>query len=79
MAACEQQLLASAKVAQSVGKNFLSRPEGVKRDVAKLIETMADLMLIDADIAIHLMGDRVRGEVAYNHSLNVAVLSMIFA
>jgi len=40
---------------------------------------MADLMLIDADIAIHLMGDRVRGEVAYNHSLNVAVLSMIFA
>ncbi|MFM2450709.1 MAG: hypothetical protein RIS44_3159 [Pseudomonadota bacterium] len=79
MAACEQQLLASAKVAQSVGKNLLSRPEDVKRDVAKLIDSMADSMLMDADIAIHLMGDRVKGEVAYNHSLNVAVLSMILA
>ena len=74
MAACEQQLLASAKVAQSVGKNLFSRPEDVKKDVGKLIDSMADSMLMEADIAIHLMGDRVKGEVAYNHSLNVAVL-----
>ena len=79
MAACEQQLLASAKVAQSVGKNLFSRPEDVKKDVGKLIDSMADSMLMEADIAIHLMGDRVKGEVAYNHSLNVAVLSMILA
>jgi putative nucleotidyltransferase with HDIG domain len=79
MQACEQQLLASAKVAQSVSKNLLARPEDVKRDVAKLVDSMADSMLMDADIAIHLMGDRVKGEVAYNHSLNVAVLAMILA
>jgi len=79
MAVCEQQLLASAKVAQSVSKNLFSRPGDVKRDVEKLVDSMVDSMLMDADIAIHLMADRVKGEMAYNHSLNVAVLSMILA
>ena len=44
-----------------------------------MIGGIADSMLVDADVAIQLMADKVGGDDVYIHSLNVALLAMILA
>ena len=78
-AACEKQLLSAAKTIKSINQNVFSRPTEVREAASSLVETMADSMLVDADVSIQLMSDKVNGEEVYYHSLNVSLLSMMLA
>lgn len=79
VAECERALLQNARIARSVAQNLRSQPSLVREEASRLINSMADSMLLDADIAIHLMADKIGGELVYHHALNVSLLSMMLA
>lgn len=76
---CEKTFLNSAKAVKELMKNIFSRPKESIDQADLLIGQMVQSMLVDKDVAVHLMGDKVAGEEVYYHSLNVAVLGMILA
>lgn len=77
--ACEKALQTASRAIKSISRGVLSRPIET-RDIAQhLIDGLANSMLVDADISIQLMADQVGQEDVYDHSLNVAVLSMMLA
>ena len=77
--ACEQGLLSAANTIKSINKDVFSKPDEVREAANTLITTIADSMLVDADVSVQLMADKVGGEDAYFHSLNVSLLSMMLA
>lgn len=77
--ACEKQLLSAAKTIKSINQNVFSQPKEVREAANSLVKIMADSMLVEADVSIQLMRDKVNGEEVYYHSLNVALLSMMLA
>ncbi|WP_374592430.1 HD-GYP domain-containing protein [Aquabacterium sp.] len=77
--ACEGALLNSARTVKSITKNLFARPAAAQQQAESLVQSMAASMLVDADIAIHLMADKVGGEEVYDHALNVMLLSMMLA
>ena len=76
---CEKQLLKAAGTLKSINRNLFSRPQDALRQADEMIEQMLSSLLIDKDIAIHLMNDKIVGEETYYHSLNTAVLTMMLA
>lgn len=76
---CEKQLLKAATTLKSITKNLFSRPQESVQQADALIQQMVDSLLVDKDIAIHLMNDKIVGEETYYHSLNTAVLTMMLA
>ncbi len=79
IAQCEKQLLKAANTLKNITRNLFSRPQESVREAEQLVQQMLDSLLVDKDIAIHLMNDKIVGEEAYYHSLNVAVLTMMLA
>lgn len=79
LTACEREFLSSARSVKSIGENLFSRPEESKIEAARLVQGMADSMLMDTEIAINLMKDKIGGEEVYHHSLNVTLLSLMLA
>lgn len=77
--ACEREFLISGKGVKSITQNLFSRPEQSLKDATALVSTIADSMLTEAEVAINLMKDKIGGEDAYHHPLNVAVLAMMLA
>jgi putative nucleotidyltransferase with HDIG domain len=77
--ACEKELLTKSRIVKSLTQNLFSQPAQVRKDATDLVDEMARSLLVDADIAIHLMADKVGKEEVYLHSLNVAMLSMMLA
>lgn len=78
-AACEKELLSAAKTVKSINKDVFAKPEEVRESAKSLIAGMAASMLVDADVSIQLMADKVGHEDVYYHSLNVSILSMMLA
>ena len=78
-AACEKELLSAAKTVKSINKDVFAKPEEVRESAKTLIAGMAASMLVDADVSIQLMADKVGDEDVYYHSLNVSILSMMLA
>ena len=79
IAECEKQLLKAAGTLKNITKNLFSRPQESVKHADELIQQMLDSLLVDKDIAIHLMNDKIVGEETYYHSLNTAVLTMMLA
>lgn len=79
IAQCEKQLLKAAGTLKNITKNLFSRPQEAIQNADELVQQMLDSLLVEKDIAIHLMNDKIVGEEAYYHSLNVAVLAMMLA
>ena len=77
--ACQKELLSAARTVKSIKQNVFSQPEETKAAAATLIKTIADSMMVDADVSIQLMADKVGGEEVYFHALNVSLLSMMLA
>jgi len=75
--ACERALLSNSRAVKSITQNLFAKPKQAYEEAGALIGGIADSMLVDADVAIQLMADKVGGEDVYIHSLNVAILSMI--
>jgi putative nucleotidyltransferase with HDIG domain len=78
-AACQKELLSSARTVKLINQNVFAQPEQTKAAATTLIKAMADSMMVDADVSIQLMADKVGGEEVYFHSLNVSLLSMMLA
>lgn len=79
VASCEREFLSTTRIIKSINQNLFSRPDEVREQANTLVSGMADSMMVDADIAIQLMADKVGGEDVYLHSLNVTLLSMMLA
>jgi len=76
---CEKVYQKAATSIKNISRNLFSRPEEAFNDASQLTQQMLDSLLSEKDIAIHLMNDKIAGEEAYFHSLNVAILSMMLA
>jgi putative nucleotidyltransferase with HDIG domain len=76
---CEKQFIEAASALKSINQNLYSRPQECVKAATQLITKMAASILIDKDLAIHAMNDKVAGEEVYFHSLNVSVLAMMLA
>ncbi len=77
--ACEKEVLSKARIVKSLTQNLFAQPAQVRKDATELVDDMARSLLVDSDIAIHLMADKVGKEEVYLHSLNVTMLSMMLA
>lgn len=77
--ACEKQLVNAARTIKSINQNVFAQPSEVRESAQSLIDDMANSMLVEADVSIQLMSDKVGGEEVYHHSLNVSLLSMMLA
>ncbi len=76
---CEKQLIEAATALKSINQNLYSRPQESVKAATELVSRMVESLLIDKDLAIHTMNDKVAGEDVYFHSLNVSVLAMMLA
>lgn len=79
VAACERELLASARVLKSINQNLFASPDLVRQESVALIDSIADSMLVASDVAIQLMSEKIGNEDTYHHALNVSLLSMMLA
>ena len=79
VAASERALLSNSRAVKSINQNLFAKPKQAYEEAGTLISGIADSMLVDADVAIQLMADKVGGDDVYIHSLNVALLAMILA
>ncbi|CAN5163993.1 DUF3391 domain-containing protein [soil metagenome] len=77
--ACERELMSNARSLKAINQNLFSRPLDARLEVEKMVNAIADSMLSEPDVSIHLMPDKIGGEDAYHHALNVTVMSMILA
>lgn len=78
-AASEKSLVSAAKTIRSINQNVFSRPDEVRESAKELIAGIAASILVDADVSVQLMADKIGGEEVYFHSLNVSLLSMMLA
>jgi putative nucleotidyltransferase with HDIG domain len=79
MARVEKQFVNAGNVVRNISKNIFSRPQETIKDAADLIQQIADSMLDDMDVTLHVMGDKVGSEEVYFHALNTTVLSLMLA
>ncbi len=76
---CEKKFVEAAGTFKHINQNLYARPEESVRAATTLVSQMAESLLIDKDLAIHAMNDKVAGEDVYFHSLNVSILAMMLA
>lgn len=70
----------AAKAAQAVRqatKQFFSDPPKAIAGTNELISEIAESLLGNSDVMVHLLNDKVAGEEVYYHSLNVAMLALL--
>lgn len=79
IAKCEKEYQKAASTLKNISRNLFSRPKEAYKDADQLIQQMLESLMADKNIAIHLMNDKIAGEDAYYHSLNVSVLAMMLA
>ena len=76
---CERDLAEAARNFKSITRNVYAQPAQSRELAGELIHKLAGALLSDADVTLHLMAEKVGGEVIYHHALNVALLSMLLA
>jgi putative nucleotidyltransferase with HDIG domain len=76
---CERALVSASRRIKTMNQNLFSQPAVTRATAMELVDGIADSMLVESDVAIHLMADKVAGEEVYHHSLNVTLLSMMLA
>ncbi len=77
LAQCEKRYLDAARTINSISRNLIALPQESIADAQALTEQLAQSLLRESEVVIHLMNDKVMGEDVYYHSLNVAMLAMI--
>lgn len=75
----EEAFVNTARTIREIDKNLYSRPEETVHQANTLVTQIADSILSEPELAIHVMGDHLGGEELYFHSLNVTILSMMMA
>lgn len=77
MVVVERQAAKAAGVVRSVSKQIFSEPKRAVASATGLITEVASVLLSNSDVMIHLLNDKVAGEEAYYHSLNVTMLALL--
>jgi len=75
--ACEREFLEAATVCRDLSRTLFSEPKKAIEHAAKLIGQITESLMMDRDVMVHLMNDKVAGEEVYYHSLNVAMLALL--
>ncbi len=75
--ACEREFLQAATVCRELSKDLFSDPKKAVASANALIKQVTDSLMMDRDVMVHLMNDKVAGEEVYYHSLNVAMLALL--
>lgn len=74
---CEREFLNASRSIKLMAQNVFAAPEQVAAQAAALVNGIANSLLGDSDVAVHLISDAAGGDDVYSHALNVLVLSMI--
>ena len=75
----EQAFLKAATVMQNLNRNLFSRSKETLEDMVQLVHLMIDAFIKSPEATLHVMGEKVGGEEAYHHNLNVCILCMMLA
>ncbi len=75
----ENAFVDTANTIRDIDKNLYSKPAETVRQATRLVTQIADAIISEPELAIHVMGDKMGGEELYFHSLNVTILSMMMA
>lgn len=75
----ENAFVNTANTIRDIDKNLFSRPAETVQQASRLVTQIADSIISEPALAIHVMGDKMGGEELYFHSLNVTILSMMMA
>lgn len=75
----ESAFIDTANALRDIDRNLFAKPEETVRQATQLVTQITENILCAADLAIHVMGDKMGGEELYFHSLNVTMLSMMMA
>lgn len=79
MTRVERQFINAGNTVRNITNNIFSRPQETIREATALVQQMAESMLVDFDVALHVMSDKIGSEEVYFHSLNVTVLCLMLA
>ena len=74
---CEKEYQKAANTVKHITRTLFSQPKQAYQEADQLAQDMLHSLLSEKDIAIHVMNDKIAGEEAYYHSLNVTVLAMM--
>lgn len=77
LARCEKKYEGAAGQVREVMQNLFASSERSVGAARQLVSGLVDEITDDADLVIHLMGEKVADENAYFHALNVMILSMM--
>ncbi len=77
LAQCEKRYLDASRSINSIARNLIALPQESLAEAQALTQQLAQSLLRESEVVIHLMNDKVMGEDVYYHSLNVAMLAMI--
>lgn len=75
----EQAFMAAAQTMRDMKRLATTQPAACVGQVRELAHSMSRGFLEDPHISMHVMSERVGGEEAYYHSLNVTLLSLMLA
>jgi putative nucleotidyltransferase with HDIG domain len=73
----EKQASKSALQVRQATRQFFSEPVQAIESASSLITEVADALLGQSEVMIHLMGDKVAGQETYHHALNVTMLALL--
>ena len=77
IAAAEKRAAKAAKAVREATRQFIAKPAEAIAVTEALISEIADSLMGNSDVMVHLLNDKVAGEEIYYHSLNVAMLALL--
>lgn len=77
IANAEKQAMKAARLVRQTTRQLLVEPAKMTARVNDMVTGIADSLLGNSEMMVHLLGDRGAGDEVYHHSLNVAVLALI--
>lgn len=77
IADAERHAVKAAQTVRQATKQFNARPAETIAAAESLIADIAQSLLGNSDVMVHLLSDKVAGEEVYYHSLNVTMLALL--
>lgn len=77
IAAAEKKAAMTAKAVREATRQFIAKPAEAIAVTEALISEIADSLMGNSDVMVHLLNDKVAGEEIYYHSLNVTMLALL--
>ena len=79
LAQTEKSFIKAAGLMRRLNRDILQYPKAALAEMYDLVDQMATVFLDRADVSLRVMGEKCGGEEAYDHGLNVSILSLMLA